>query len=381
MGIATLAVRALFFYGTLCFEPLLALVLGDRARGSAVPARLKDHAVFWVAGQIYPTIRPAAGAMAEGLLVSDLRDEGIDRLNFYEGGFDYDLRCLQVETDAGQASAEVFFSRDTTQPLGDAWSLADWVRDWGELTLRATEEVMSYHGQLGAAEVAARFPMIRARAQSALTAAESGSGSVRSGLSRADVRLEERLRPYSKFFALDDLTLRHRRFDGAWSASVNRAAFIAPDAVTVLPYDPVRDRVLVVEQFRAGPYARGDAHPWSLEPIAGRRDVGETTEATARREAQEEAGLELGQLEKIGAYYPSPGAVSEYLTSYLALADLPDTAAGLGGAEEEDEDIRGHLLSFDALMAFIDSGEAENGPLLISALWLAANRARLRSGA
>jgi nudix-type nucleoside diphosphatase (YffH/AdpP family) len=172
--------------------------------------------------------------------------------------------------------------------------------------------------------------------------------------------------------------LCHKRFDGGETPLLNRAVFVSGDAATVLPYDLVRDRVMLIEQFRPGPLARGDTQPWLLEPIAGRIDAGETPAEAVRREAEEEAGLHLGALHSCGNYYPSPGAKTEYLYSFIGIADLPDEAAGLGGLPGEGEDIRSHVISFDALMALVGSGEAATGPLLISAWWLAANRDRLR---
>ncbi len=165
------------------------------------------------------------------------------------------------------------------------------------------------------------------------------------------------------------------------SEVVTRAGFVGGDAVTVLPYDPVRDRVLVIEQFRFGPYLRGDPRPWVLEPIAGRIDAGESPGDCAHREAWEEAGVVLHALEDIAAYYPSPGAYTEFLYSFIGLADLPDEAAGTGGVDYENEDIRAHVLSFDRLMELVSTGEAGCGPLVLSALWLQQNRARLRGAA
>jgi nudix-type nucleoside diphosphatase (YffH/AdpP family) len=136
----------------------------------------------------------------------------------------------------------------------------------------------------------------------------------------------------------------------------------------------------LVEQFRYGPFLRGDPNPWSLEPIAGRIDPGESPEAAARREAAEEARLALGRLHLVGRYYPSPGAVTEWLVSYVAEADLPDGSAGLGGLATEAEDIRAHVIPFVRLMELIATGEAANGPLLVSALWLARLRDRRRVG-
>jgi len=159
---------------------------------------------------------------------------------------------------------------------------------------------------------------------------------------------------------------------------VLRAAFVSGDAVTVLPYDPKRDRVLVIEQFRVGPFARGDGQPWLLEAITGRIDPGETPEEAGRREAMEEAGLVLQALLPVAQYYSSPGAKSEFLHSFVALCDLPDDAAGVFGVRGEAEDIRGHLIGLDALMALVASGEVNVGPLVLTALWLQHESPRLR---
>ena len=80
----------------------------------------------------------------------------------------------------------------------------------------------------------------------------------------------------------------------------------------------------------------------------------------------------------VAGYYPSTGAVNEYLYSYVAVTELPDDSAGVFGVESEAEDIRGHLISFDRLMELLASGEIMNAPLVITALWLQRERARLR---
>ena len=193
----------------------------------------------------------------------------------------------------------------------------------------------------------------------------------------ADVQIISQSVPYRDFFAVSETHLTHRRFDGTTSDVIKRAAFLSGDAVTVLPYDPVRNRVLLIEQFRAGPLARGDAQPWSLEAIAGRIDAGETPEAAARREAMEEAGLSLGPLRQIASYYPSPGAMNEYLYSFVAICDLPDGTAGIHGLASEAEDIRGHLVGLDHLMDLVRSGEVNNAPLILTALWLAVSAQEL----
>ena len=237
--------------------------------------------------------------------------------------------------------------------------------------------VMRHFGQLEAAEVRRRLASVRVEAASRVRASGAAPRQVRKGSGRVH-ELGTKVR-HGGFFVLEERLVQHGRFAGGDSSTLTRELFLAGDAVTVLPYDPARDRVLLVEQFRIGPMGRGDPLPWQLEAIAGRIDPGETPEDAARREAMEEAGLAIGAMEKIAEYYPTPGAVSEYLYSYLAVCDLPDCAAGVFGAEDEGEDILGHLLSFDDLMAAVASGEVSNAPLILSALWLQRERPRLRN--
>ncbi|MGL4237885.1 NUDIX domain-containing protein [Tabrizicola sp.] len=236
--------------------------------------------------------------------------------------------------------------------------------------------VMQGFGRLPAARVARRLGSLRVAAASRVRAVGAAGRSLRVGTGEVEAEVPEP--SHAGFFGLDTYRLRHRQFDGALGPWITREVLIVGDAVTVLPYDPVRDRVLLIEQMRMGPFGRGDPLPWQLEAIAGRIDPGETPEEAARREAVEEAGLVLGRLEKVAEYYPTPGAVAEYLYSYVALCDLPDGVAGVFGAVEEAEDIKGHLLSCDALMAALAGGEISNAPLLLTVLWLQRERGRLR---
>ncbi|WP_300517508.1 gamma-glutamylcyclotransferase [Aliiroseovarius sp.] len=371
----------LFFYGTLRHAPLLRLVLGCESRARTRPAALAGHAVSWAEGQCFPMMHAEPGGTARGVLVTGLSDEDIARLDYYEGGFAYELRDVTLSTDSGPARARAWFPQDGHWTPGDPWFLEDWAAIWGDMTVHAAREVMSYYPQVPAAEVQNRFTMIRMRADSRVRAATPVPASLRGDFGAGDVDIRDARRPYANFFTLEEHDLAFRRFDGTMSDMVNRAGFVGGDAVTVLPYDPVRDRVMVIEQFRFGPHLRGDPNPWVLEPIAGRIDPGESAQATAIREAREEAGLEIGALHHVADYYPTPGAVSEFLMSYIAIADLPDSAAGLGGVDHEAEDIRSHVIPFGRLMELVSTGEAGCGPLVLSAFWLLQNRDRLRGSA
>ncbi|SIN97187.1 NUDIX domain-containing protein [Vannielia litorea] len=370
----------LFIYGTLMHVPLLRVVLGCGFEAvELVDARLPGWRVEAVPGEIYPRVRAAPDGMAQGLLLRGLSDEALARADFYEGldNYGYLRKPVDVLTEGGPAQATVYVPVGDDGAEGGPWSLDAWAARWGEMSTLAAEEVMWWMGRASTAEVGRRYGVICTRAQARLNARATAPTQVRRQAGAEDLQVAEMRRPYARFFAVEEYTLDHCRFDGGWQ-QIERAAFVSADAATVLPYDPVRDRVMLVEQLRVGPLARGDAEPWVLEPVAGRVDPGESPEDCARREAMEEAGLHMERLVPIGGYYPSPGAKSEYLHGFIGLVDLPDGAAGIGGMAGEGEDIRAHLLGFDEAMDLLASGEVNVGTTVISLLHLARLRAGLR---
>ncbi|MGC1430148.1 MAG: NUDIX domain-containing protein [Albidovulum sp.] len=367
-----------FFYGSLCHPPLLRAVLGRDVQ--TLDARLDGHSVFWAKEGPFPVITETGGR-AIGVCVVDMSADDIARLDFYEGGFAYHTRDVTVATSDGPMRARVYYPNPGQVHPASPWVLEDWIARWGDVAVATASDVMRRVGHVDPAKIVQRYPMMMTRGGARLRA-KTGTripGGLRRHAEPADVAERHMEDVYANYFAVEEYDLRFRRFDGAMSPEVNRAVFISGDAAVVLPYDPVRDRVLLIEQFRMGPYARGDSQPWLLEAIAGRIDGGETPEAAAIREAREEAGLELRDLIPASHYYPSPGAKAEYLYTYVGIADLPDSAAGLGGLSGEDEDIRAHVVSFDRFMELIDSGEANTAPLIILGNWLGRHRARLRA--
>ena len=377
-------VDALFLYGTLRHAPLFAAVAGCPLH--AQEAWLPDHAVTQAVaangGTLdFPLFTARPGAEARGLLIRP-DPEARTRLDAYERVFGYDPVPVIVQDAAGPVAATIYLPRGAMWTAGPDWSLEDWAASGGDLATEVAADVMALLDEAAPEAVLHRYGMLAIRAASRRRArSQPAPASLRRVARAGDVSVETLRTPYTWFFGVEEAELRFRQFGGGFSARVNRAGFIMGDAVTVLPYDPARDRVMLVEQFRFGAYARGDANPWSLEPIAGRIDAGEEPEAAARREAAEEADLALGVLHRASSYYVSPGAVTEFLFSYVGIADLPDGIEGVSGLDSEAEDIRSHVIPFERLMALLESGEAANGPLIISAQWLALNRERLRAAA
>jgi nudix-type nucleoside diphosphatase (YffH/AdpP family) len=210
---------------------------------------------------------------------------------------------------------------------------------------------------------------------------EYAPSQVRYDAQPADFKIENSPRMSGDFFRLAGAKITHRTFQDTTAGPLPREVFIGTDAALVLPYDPVTENVLLVEQIRMGPMFRGAANPWALEPIAGMIDAGETPEHAALRESQEEAGLKDINLQKMFSYYPSTGSATDYFFCYLGLCNLPEPTTYTGGLADESEDLRLHVLPFDDAYALIETGEAENAAIVSMLMWLALNRARLRSTA
>lgn len=147
-------------------------------------------------------------------------------------------------------------------------------------------------------------------------------------MSNADVEVLQRETCFKGFYRLDRLHLRHRQFAGGMGPQLSRELFVRHDAVCVLPYDPRRDSVVLIEQFRVGAMDKS-ANPWLLELVAGLIDKDEQPEEVAHREAEEEADLQLTALWPITQYYPSPAAPTSVSTSTSAAATARASAASM----------------------------------------------------
>lgn len=191
-----------------------------------------------------------------------------------------------------------------------------------------------------------------------------------------DVRILEDETVFSGHFAVRRLTLQHRCFGGGWSEPQVRELFERGDAVGVLPYDPVDDTVVLVEQFRTGAL-RGNDSPWMLELIAGVVEPGESDEDVAHREAMEEAGCELSRLLPIATVMPSAGACSEQVRLFCGLVSHAGTG-GVHGLAAEGEDILVHSVSRREALALLAANRIPNGHTLIALQWLQIHGDALR---
>ena len=182
---------------------------------------------------------------------------------------------------------------------------------------------------------------------------------------------------YDGFFKLERYKLKHTLFNGGWSQPLPRELFRRNDCVGVLLYDPKRDEVVLLEQFRVGPMVHMP-RPWLLEIVAGAIEAGETKESVAHREAYEEAGCKIEELMFINEFYTSPGGSSELLTLYCGKVNSANIG-GVYGLAEESEDILVTTMSFDEVYQLLEQGKIKSGIPIIAIQWLALNRDKLRT--
>ena len=181
---------------------------------------------------------------------------------------------------------------------------------------------------------------------------------------------------YRGFLRLERWRLRHELFEGGESGEMVRELVERGHAVVVMPYDPLLDAVVMIEQFRVGACGLPEG-PWLLEFVAGMVEPGESGADVAAREAREEAGLELGELLPVAEYLPSAGACSETVSIFCARCDASG-AGGVHGLDAEHEDIRVHRLPATRAFALLDGRRLRSAAPIIALEWLRRNRETLR---
>jgi len=180
---------------------------------------------------------------------------------------------------------------------------------------------------------------------------------------------------YTGFFKVDKCHIKHDLYHGG-EVEIQRELFHRGDAVAVLLYDPAKDKVVMVEQFRVG--ALDDEQgPWLLEIVAGIVEENESIKDVARRECKEEAGLDVHSFETIHSFYSSPGGCSERIFLMCGLVDS-QLAEGVHGLDHEGEDIKVSVHDFEEINQLLATDRISSAIPIIALQWLCINRERLR---
>lgn len=183
---------------------------------------------------------------------------------------------------------------------------------------------------------------------------------------------------FDGYHRLETVTCKPRslKHDG-FATEMSREIFFCKKIAAVLLYVPETDEILMNQQFRLGAMLAGAEDPFLFEVAAGAVDDGESIEAAARREALEETGSEVLEIEYINKCYTSAGCLAEEF--HLYLGRIARAEGGIFGMEHEGEEIKTHLLPAQKVIDMLDNGEITNAPTAILIHWFARHHARIRA--
>lgn len=195
-----------------------------------------------------------------------------------------------------------------------------------------------------------------------------------------DVVIHEKKRVFQKYFAVDLYRVSYQKFNGSTTRILDREIFERDaNAVAILPFDPVSEEVVLIEQFRPGAL-NDEVSPWLIEIVAGMIDEGESEIEAARRELQEESGLNVTDedLRYVNSVYPSPGGCSERVTLYIGRIKA-DHLLDHGGLDSESEDIRIFKLPAQRAFEYCKNGRINNAAALLALQYLQINYDEIRN--
>ena len=196
-------------------------------------------------------------------------------------------------------------------------------------------------------------------------------------MDRSDVKIVETECLYDGFFQMKRYNLHHRMFDGTWSKLVSREVLERDPVAAVIPYGPIRDTVVLIEQFRPGPMAANHPSPWIIEIVAGILEKNESPNELAFRETTEETGGSLSEVVPVCDFFMAPGSSTEYCHLLCGRINF-EGMGGIHGHIDEGEDIRVFVESADKAFARITNGEIDSSFSIIALQWLMLNRDDLR---
>jgi len=183
------------------------------------------------------------------------------------------------------------------------------------------------------------------------------------------VAIEQKRYILDDFFKIEEAYLRFEQFNGKMSPLVRRLNLERGNSVAILVFNRNTNKLILVTQFRYPTHVNNDS--WTIEAIAGMVDPGETPEETARRELQEETGLNISIFEHITTFYPSPGGSSEQIFLYYSEVSGEQAKYNkTGGLIGHGEDIKAIEITLKDALTKIKSGEIVDAKTIIGIYWL-----------
>ncbi|MDC0045291.1 NUDIX domain-containing protein [Pelagibacteraceae bacterium] len=176
---------------------------------------------------------------------------------------------------------------------------------------------------------------------------------------------------YDGFFKMNEVSLKYKKYDGSWSNEIKRELFGGAQVSAVLPYDPIKKEIVLIQQFRPGTISR-NTNNYLKEIVAGIIDPGESPEIAAKRECLEETGYKIKKLTSIQGYYPAPGSSESFYHLFLGEVDSKNEKK-IMGLDTENEDILVESYNINQVKKMMQNGELINGLSLIAIQWFFLN--------
>ena len=176
---------------------------------------------------------------------------------------------------------------------------------------------------------------------------------------------------YDGFFKMNEVSLKYKKYDGSWSNEIKRELFGGAQVSAVLPYDPIKKEIVLIQQFRPGTISR-NTNNYLKEIVAGIIDPGESPEIAAKRECLEETGYKIKKLTSIQGYYPAPGSSESFYHLFLGEVDSKN-GKKIMGLDTENEDILVESFNINQVKKMMQNGDLINGLSLIAIQWFFLN--------
>ena len=176
------------------------------------------------------------------------------------------------------------------------------------------------------------------------------------------------------FFEMNEVTLKYKKIDGSWTNNIKRELFGGAQVSAVLPYDPIKKEIVLIQQFRPGTISK-NFNNFLYEIVAGIIDKGESPETTAKRECIEETGCKIKSILPIQGYFPAPGSSESYYHLFLGEVEAFEGSRTMG-LENENEDILVKCYNFNKVKEMLQNKEIVNGITLIALQWFFLNIVR-----
>ena len=173
------------------------------------------------------------------------------------------------------------------------------------------------------------------------------------------------------FFEMNEVTLKYKKIDGSWTNNIKRELFGGAQVSAVLPYDPIKKEIVLIQQFRPGTISK-NINNFLYEIVAGIIDKGESAETTAKRECIEETGCEIKNILPIQGYFPAPGSSESFYHLFLGEVEAFKGSRSMG-LESENEDILVECYNFNKVKQMLHNKEIVNGITLIALQWFFLN--------